>query len=178
MGESALRQFRHIRGRAKHPGDFHFRRSRVRPLFPRPKRSAHNANGRSRRCSVPDSKRDIFSRPTSAPQPRDWLRPIWPPFSSARVAAAAAFGFLARNFPFTITAQQYSSLYGASFAWSANVANLALGEQEAADRFRIGDRIDFALIQRQAEFARREDAPGDFFAGIDAIRAQARDWQK
>src|SRR5206468_9877734 len=40
-------------------------------------------------------------------------------FSRARVAAAAAFGFLARNFPFTITAQQYSSLYGASLAWSA-----------------------------------------------------------
>src|SRR5438552_2413769 len=31
-------------------------------------------------------------------------------FSSARVAAAVAFGFLARNFPFTRTAQQYSSL--------------------------------------------------------------------
>src|SRR6266571_1987538 len=41
------------------------------------------------------------------------------PLSNARVAAAAAFGFLARNFPFTITAQQYSSLYGLSAAWSA-----------------------------------------------------------
>ena len=32
------------------------------------------------------------------------------PFSNARVAAAAAFGLLARNLPFTTTAQQYSSL--------------------------------------------------------------------
>src|SRR5205814_5660087 len=39
--------------------------------------------------------------------------------SKARVAPAVALGFLARNFPFTITAQQYSSLYGASAAWSA-----------------------------------------------------------
>src|SRR5207248_3352031 len=30
--------------------------------------------------------------------------------SSARVAPAAAFGLAARNFPFTMTAQQYSSL--------------------------------------------------------------------
>src|ERR1051326_1958439 len=40
------------------------------------------------------------------------------PFSSARVAAAAALGFFSRNLPFTITAQQYSSLYGSSAAWS------------------------------------------------------------
>ena len=31
-------------------------------------------------------------------------------FNKARVAAAAAFGFAFKNFPFTMTAQQYSSL--------------------------------------------------------------------
>src|SRR5689334_15578975 len=36
--------------------------------------------------------------------------------SRARVAAAEALGFLARNFPLTITAQQYSRLYGRSAA--------------------------------------------------------------
>src|SRR6476620_12786481 len=40
-------------------------------------------------------------------------------FKSARVAAALALGFFARNWPLTSTAQQYSSLYGASLAWSA-----------------------------------------------------------
>src|ERR1700738_117611 len=38
------------------------------------------------------------------------------PFNKARVPAAAALGFARRNFPFTITAQQYYSLYGMSAA--------------------------------------------------------------
>src|SRR5205807_2324013 len=45
-------------------------------------------------------------------------------FSKARVAAAEAFGFLARNFPFTRTAQQYSVEYGKSAAWSAMLRTL------------------------------------------------------
>src|SRR5437879_9978929 len=44
--------------------------------------------------------------------------------SKARVAAADAFGLRARNLPFTSTAQQYSSLYGASAAWSAMLRTL------------------------------------------------------
>src|SRR5688572_22201683 len=42
----------------------------------------------------------------------------------ARVAAADSFGLLLRNAPLTSTAQQYSSLYGASLAWSAMVRTL------------------------------------------------------
>src|SRR3954471_962653 len=41
--------------------------------------------------------------------------------SKARVAAALALGFCARYLPLTSTAQQYSSLYGGSFAWSATL---------------------------------------------------------
>src|SRR5882672_716292 len=44
--------------------------------------------------------------------------------SRARVAAAEALGFLARNFPLTRTAQQYSSAYGMSTAWSATLRTL------------------------------------------------------
>src|SRR6516164_5138956 len=54
--------------------------------------------------------------------------------SRARVAAAAAFGLAARNLPFTMTAQQYSSLYGASFAWSATFFTLF----SASNRLPIG----------------------------------------
>src|SRR5580692_9377979 len=40
-------------------------------------------------------------------------------FRIARVAAAAAFGLSATNFPFATTAQQYSLAKGSSTAWSA-----------------------------------------------------------
>src|SRR5207237_911779 len=46
------------------------------------------------------------------------------PLSMALVAPATALGFLLRNLPLTITAQQYSSLYGASFTWSARLRTL------------------------------------------------------
>src|SRR6266446_5148843 len=48
------------------------------------------------------------------------------PFNNARVAAATAFGFWARNLPFARTAQQYSLLYGVSVAWSATFLILPL----------------------------------------------------
>src|SRR5207237_8382553 len=54
--------------------------------------------------------------------------------SKARVAAADAFGLRARNLPFTSTAQQYSSLYGASAAWSATLRTLP----SASSRLPIG----------------------------------------
>src|SRR5213076_798588 len=50
--------------------------------------------------------------------------------SKARVAAADAFGLRARNLPFTSTAQQYSSLYGASAAWSAMLRTLPLASSK------------------------------------------------
>ena len=53
-----------------------------------------------------------------------------------------------------------------------DVADFAVGEQQAADRFGIGDGIDFAFVEGETEFARRENQPGNFFAGIDAIRAE------
>jgi len=53
-----------------------------------------------------------------------------------------------------------------------NVANFAIGKKEAANGFRIGNSIDVALIKSEAEFAGRKNEPGDFFAGIDSMRAE------
>src|SRR5437016_4505784 len=64
---------------------FSSRLPRIAPPYPRRTRSAHNADVRWRPCSTPDSKRDIFSQPTSAPPPPDSLPPILH-LSTARVS--------------------------------------------------------------------------------------------
>src|SRR5687768_3396347 len=55
----------------------------------------------------------------------------------ARVAAADAAGYFSRNLPLTSTAQQYSSLYGGSFAWSAMLRTLP----SASRRLPIGSEL-------------------------------------
>src|SRR5260370_39167266 len=55
-------------------------------------------------------------------------------FSKARVEGAAALGLAATNLPLASTAQQYSSLYGASTAWSATFRTLP----PASSRLPIG----------------------------------------
>ena len=53
-----------------------------------------------------------------------------------------------------------------------NVADFAIGEKQAPDRFGVGDRVYFTLLERESQFARRKNAPADVLAGINAVRAQ------
>src|SRR6185295_10946094 len=86
--------------------------------------------------------------------------------SKARVAAAEAFGFRARNLPFTMTAPVLARI-GHVHGLVSDVAHLALCDQHAADGLGIRDGVHFPLVQCEPQFAGGKNQPGHVLAGVD-----------
>ena len=53
-----------------------------------------------------------------------------------------------------------------------DVAHLAVGQQQAADRLGVGDGVHVSFVQRQAQFAGRKHEPGDLSARVDPVGAE------
>ena len=54
----------------------------------------------------------------------------------------------------------------------SDVADLAIGDQQTADRLGVGNRVHLAFVQGQPEFAGRKHEPTDLFTRVNAVGTQ------
>ena len=171
MDERAVGQSGDIGGRTEHTGRLHFRRRQFDSGF-RTRNARDVAQVRDRNRVLFHSRGEILFLNRQFCRRR---RIGFDPFGGLEQRSrrgGCRFGIFGEILPIDQDGATILVLVRDIGRLVGDVADLAVGEQQTADRLGIRHRIHLSFVQGQAELARRKHDPGDLLARVDSIGAQ------